>query len=61
MGAFENRQRKLEAGKGEVAPGVTVGSLRHFRTALRETTQRLPKQRRLHEQRSENLERTVLL
>ena len=46
----ENLPRKREAeeaDKVEVAPGVTVGSLRHFRSALIEPTQGLPKRRRL--------------
>ena len=53
--ASENRQRKREAGeaaKVEVAPGVTVGSLRRFRAALIGPTQGLPKRRRLCRQRS---------
>ena len=44
------RQKKREAeeaDKVEVAPGVTVASLRRFRTALIGPTQRLPKRRRL--------------
>ena len=44
------RQRKREAGeadKVEVAPGVTVASLRRFRAALSGPTQGLPKWRRL--------------
>ena len=44
------RQRKREAeeaDKVEVAPGVTVASLRHFRAALIGPTQGLPKRRRL--------------
>ena len=43
--ASENRQRKKEAqeaDKVEVAPGVTVGSLRCFRAALIGPTQGLP-------------------
>ena len=36
-----------EADKVEVAPGVTVASLRCFRTALIGPTQGLPKRRRL--------------
>ena len=36
-----------EADKVEVAPGVTVASLRRFRTALIGPTQGLPKRRRL--------------
>ena len=47
---FENRERKREAEEAdrvEVAPGVTVGSLRRFRVALIGSTQRLPKRRRL--------------
>ena len=42
----ETRQRKREAEeahKVEVAPEVTVGSLRRFRAALIGSTQRLPK------------------
>ena len=48
--APENRQRKREAegaGKIEVAPGVTVASLRCFRAALIGPTQGLPEWRRL--------------
>ena len=45
--ASENRQRKREADKVEVAPGVTVVSLRRFRAALIGPTQGLPKRRRL--------------
>ena len=44
------RQRKREAeeaDKVEVAPGVTVASLRRFRAALIGQTQGLPKRRRL--------------
>ena len=36
-----------EADKVEVAPGVTVASLRRFRTALIGPTQGLPKRRRV--------------
>ena len=53
--ASENRQRKREAEeahKAEVAPGVTVASLRHFRAALVGPTQGLPKRRRLCRKRS---------
>ena len=49
--ASENRQRKREAkeaDKVEITPGVTVASLRRFRTALIGLTQGLPKRRRLH-------------
>ena len=48
--ASNQRQKKREAGeadKVEVAPGVTVASLRRFRTALIGPTQRLPKRGRL--------------
>ena len=48
--ASEHRQRKREAeeaGKVEVAPGVTVASLRRFIEALIGSTQVLPKRRRL--------------
>ena len=48
--APEHRQRKREAeeaDKVEVAPGVTVASLRRFRATLSELTQGLPKRRRL--------------
>ena len=48
--ASEHRQRKREAeeaDKVEVAPGVTVASLRRFRAALIGPTQGLPKRRRL--------------
>ena len=44
------RQKKREAeeaDKVEVAPGVTVASLRRFRAALIGPTQGLPKRRRL--------------
>ena len=44
--ASEHRQRKRqaeEADKVEVARGVTVASLRRFRSALIGPTQRLPK------------------
>ena len=48
--ASNQRQKKREAeeaDKVEVAPGVTVASLRRFRTALiRPTNQGLPKRRR---------------
>ena len=48
--ASEHRQRKREAEEAdnvEVAPGVTVASLRRCRAALTGPTQRVPKQRRL--------------
>ena len=48
--ASEYRQRKreaVEADKVEVAPGVTVASLRRFRAALIGPTQEFPKRRRL--------------
>ena len=48
--ASNQRQKKSEteeADNVEVAPGVTVASLRRFRTALIGPTQRLPKRRRL--------------
>ena len=48
--ASNQRQKKREAeeaGKVEVAPGVTVASLRRSRTALIGPTQGLPKRRRL--------------
>ena len=48
--ASEHRQRKREAeeaDKVEVAPGVTVASLRRLRAALIGPTQGLPKRRRL--------------
>ena len=48
--ASEHLQRKREAekvDKAEVAPGVTVASLRRFRAALIGPTQGLPKRRRL--------------
>ena len=44
--AFKHRQRKREAEEAdnvEIAPGVTVASLRRFRAALIGPTQRLPK------------------
>ena len=46
----EHRQRKREAKEAdqvEVAPGVTVASLRRFGAALIGPTQGLPKRRRL--------------
>ena len=43
---LQKREAK-EADKVEVAPGVTVASLRRFRTALIGPTQGLPKRRRL--------------
>ena len=48
--ASEHRESKREAEKTdkvEVAPGVTVASLRRFRAALIGPTQGLPKRRRL--------------
>ena len=48
--ASEHRQRKREAEKAnkvEVAPRVTVASLRRLRVALIGPTQALPKRRRL--------------
>ena len=49
--AFEHRQKRKreaeEADKFEVAPGVTVASLGHFRATLIGQTQGLLKQRRL--------------
>ena len=48
--ASENQQRKREAeeaDKVEVAPGVTVASLRRFRATLIGPTQGFPKRRRL--------------
>ena len=45
--ATENRQRKREPDKVEVAPGMAVASLRCFRAALIAPTQGLPKRRRL--------------
>ena len=48
--ASENRQRKREAeeaDKLEIAPGVTVASLRRFRAALIGPTQGFPKRHRL--------------
>ena len=49
--ASNQRQKKKreaeEADKVEVAPGVTVVSLKRFRTALIGPTQGLPKRRRL--------------
>ena len=47
---FNQRKKKGEADevdKVEVAPGVTVASLRRFRNALIGPTQGLPKRRRL--------------
>ena len=52
---FEHRQRKREAeeaDKVEVAPGLTVASLRRFRAALIGLTQGLPKRRRLCRRRN---------
>ena len=49
--ASEHRQRKIkeeEADKVEVAPGVTIASLRRFRAALIGPTQGFPKRRRLY-------------
>ena len=48
--ASEDRQRKREAeeaDKVDVAPGVTVASLRRFGIALIGPTQRHPKRRRM--------------
>ena len=47
--ASNQRQKREaeEANKVEVAPGVTVASLRRFRTAFIGPTQGLPKRRRL--------------
>ena len=48
--ASEHRQRKIEAeeaDKVEIAPGVTVASLRRFRVAMIGRTQGPPKRRRL--------------
>ena len=48
--AFKHRQRKREseeADKVEVAPRMTVASLRRFRAALIGLTQGLPERRRL--------------
>ena len=45
--ASENRQSKRERDKVEVAPGVTVRSLRRFRTTLIGLTQGHPKRRML--------------
>ena len=48
--ASKHRQRKREAeeaDKVEVAPGVTLASLRRFRAALIGPTRGLPKRRRL--------------
>ena len=48
--ASKHRQRKREAeeaDKVEVAPGLTVASLRRFRAALIGPTQGVPKRRRL--------------
>ena len=50
MRPISQRQKKREAeeaDKVEVAPGVTVASLRRFRTALIGPTQGLLKRRRL--------------
>ena len=52
---FERRQRKREAeeaDKVEVAPGLTVASMRRFRAVLIGLTQGLPKRRRLCRQRN---------
>ena len=59
--ASENQQRKREAKeaeKVEVAPGVTVGSLRRVKAELIGPTQGLPNWRRLRQQ--ENSDNTVL-
>ena len=48
--APENWQKKTgaeEMEKGEVVPGITVGSLRRFKAALIGLTQGFPKRRRL--------------
>ena len=45
--ASDQRQKKREADKVKVAPGVTVASLRRFRAALIGPTQGLTKRRRL--------------
>ena len=62
--ASENLQRKREAeeaDKVEVAPGVTVASLRRFRAALIGSTQGVPKRHRLCPiGKPENPENTVL-
>ena len=53
--AYKHRQRKREAEeayKVEVAPGVIVASLRHFRVAFIGPTQGLSKRRRLCRWRS---------
>ena len=53
--ASEHRQRKREAKKAdtaEVAPGVTVASLRRFIAALIGPTKGLPKRRRLYLERN---------
>ena len=44
---WKKKREAEEADKVEVAPGVTVASLRRFRTALIGPTQGLPKRRRL--------------
>ena len=44
---WQKKREAEEADKVEVAPGVTVASLRRFRTALIGPTQGLPKRRRL--------------
>ena len=46
-GAVAEEERSGRGYKIEVAPGVTVASLRRFRTALIGPTQGLPKRRRL--------------
>ena len=46
--ASEHRQRQRKVDKDEVAPWVTVESLRRFRAAVIGPTQGLPKRRRLH-------------
>ena len=43
----QNKREAEEADKVEVAPGVTVASLKRFRAALIRPTQGLPKRRRL--------------
>ena len=44
---WQKKREAEEADKVEVAPGVTVASLRRFRAALIGPTQGLPKRRRL--------------
>ena len=48
MGVNQKKREAEEADKVEVAPGVTVASLRCFRAALNRPSQGLPKRHRLY-------------